>query len=143
MVELGLAFLGLWALLVFAPDAPFTHLLRHAMVELPIRGLAKVGRGHVITVALIAAAIALLDKELVLAISMSPEAIAWLATIEVGTLVDAVIGIILVATSVRFPRVSTFLRSLRPRARTTRARRPQRPTPSNDDEGGAGYLRAA
>lgn len=140
--------LGLLLIMTIAPETQTGRFLRRALVELPAIGLTHISRGHVVVavalVVVLAGAFWLIDEELALVLSlMAPEALAWIAMFDIATLVDAIIGVTLVATGIRFRQIGTALRSLRPRARTTRARRPQRPTPSNDDEGGAGYVRAA
>ncbi|RYE01008.1 MAG: hypothetical protein EOP61_12460 [Sphingomonadales bacterium] len=146
-MELVIAFLGLWAFLALAPDAPICRTLHRPLVELPAKFLGAVTRGHVAAaaglVALVAAAFWLLDHELLLVMSMmAPEAMAYLAMFEIGTLADAILGVTLVATTARFPRIGAVLGRIR-QPRTTRARRPMRPTPSNDDEDGAAYACAA
>lgn len=139
-MELVVAFLGLWALLALAPDAPICRTLHHALVVLPARAIGLITRGHVAgatgLVAIAALAFWLVDHELLFVMSlMAPEALAYLAMFEISTLVEVIVTTSIVAGSTRFPRVTSALRLIRARSRATRTRRPQRPTPSNDDEG--------
>jgi len=146
-VELAIALLGMWLFMVLAPDAPISRFLRHALVVLPARGLSRIPRGSLVAVglvAIVATTLWMIDEELLGVFAMgAPEALAYLSMIEIGTLVDAVIAVTFIATTTRFPRLTAILRNMRPRARATRARRPQRPTPSNDDDGRPGYVVAA
>lgn len=134
--------LGLLLMMTLAPETPAGRFLHHALVELPAKGLALISRGDLLVtlavLAVLAGAFWLIDEELALVMTlMAPEALAYLSMFEIGMLADAVMTAMLIATSVRFPRIAAFLRGIRPRARATRARRPQRPIPSNDDEDGA------
>ncbi|MES2987086.1 MAG: hypothetical protein V4808_04195 [Pseudomonadota bacterium] len=131
--------------MVFAPETPAGRFLHRALVELPGKALAHISRGDVVVSVALVAALAgvfwLIDEELALVLSMmAPEALVYLTMFEIGTLVDAIAGIALVTTTVRFQQLGAILRSMRPRARATRARRAQRLTPANDDEEGAAYL---
>ncbi|RYY24411.1 MAG: hypothetical protein EOP62_17015 [Sphingomonadales bacterium] len=147
-MALIVTFLGLFAVVAFAPDTPAARFLHRALIALPARALAHISRGHLsIAVALVAGLASvfwLIDEELALVMTMmAPEALAYLAMFEIGTLVDAIVTTMLVATSVRFPRIAAILSRLRPRARTSRARRPQRPLSSNNDDGASHFAIAA
>lgn len=147
-MALIVTFLGLFAAMVFTPETPAGRFLHRALVALPAKHLAAISRGKAIVAVSVVAAIAgafwLIDEELALVMMlMAPEALAYIAMFEIGTLVDVFLTVTVVATTVRFQQVIALLRGLRPRARNTRARRPERLTPSNDDEDGAGYALAA
>jgi hypothetical protein len=140
--------LGLLLMMTLAAGTPIGRFLHRALVELPASGLARISRGHVAVAVALLVALAgicwLIDEELALVMSlMAPEALAYLSMFEIGMLADAVVTAMLIATGIRFPRIAAFLRGIRPRARAPRARRPERPAPSNDDEDGEEYARAA
>jgi len=146
-MALIVTFLGLLAAMVFAAETPAGRFLHRALVELPARGLAHVSRGSILVavgiVATLAAVFWLIDEELALVMTlMAPEALAYIAMFEIGTLVETLLAVTFVATTVRFRQTVTLLRGRKPRARTPRTRREQRPAPSNDDEEGAVRLAA-
>ncbi|RYY47697.1 MAG: hypothetical protein EOP59_00630 [Sphingomonadales bacterium] len=146
-MALIVTFLGLLAAMVFAADTPAGRFLHRALVALPARGLARISGGSVLAavgvVATLAAVFWLIDEELAVVMTlMAPEALAYIAMFEIGTLIETLLAVTFISTTARFRQVVAMLRGLKPRARTPRTRRKQRPAPSNDDEEGAGRLAA-
>lgn len=133
--------LGLGLMMVLAPETAVGRLLHRALIALPAVGLARITRGHVaftvLLVALAAAAIAFLDEELVLVLSlMAPEALAWFAMFEIGTLIETVAAVTLTVATLRFQQFGALVRrSFRPAPRAPRRPRPARPAAANDDDG--------
>jgi hypothetical protein len=134
MIVLATALAGAWAMMTLAPSTPIGRSLHAALVEAPARRLAAVRRATVIamllTIALTTAAWAIDYELLQLAAMAAPEAAIWLSMVEVGTLVEVGAAAFAARTVFR----TDALRAILPRPRGTRARRPARSLPANDDE---------
>jgi hypothetical protein len=144
------ALLWLWLGMLVAGDTPVGRLMRRWGVEKPAARLSRISRMQV-TLALLLIVIGLSawaamghDGLSLYGMAM-PELTGMLASIEMTSFIDAAIAATLVATSVRWSAVRTAVaqRLGRARARTVRARRPERPACSNDDDGPAGVALAA
>jgi hypothetical protein len=140
------ALLGLWAVMLLAGNTPAGRSLRRWLVEKPAARLARISGTQVALAALllvtgIGAWLALGHEGLGLYGMAMPELTGLLASVEVTSFIDAAITVTLVATSVRWSAVAHRLRG--GRARAIRVRRPERRTPSNDDEDPARDLLAA
>ena len=139
-MALILTLLGLCLAMVLAPETPAARFLHRALIALPARGLARISRGHIVyslvLVALAAAALAFLDEELLVVLSlMAPEALAWFAMFEIGTLIETFVLVTAAATTLRLHQFTALARRIaRPAARAPRRRRAADPVAANDDE---------
>jgi hypothetical protein len=144
-------FLVIWT----APDTLIGKALRRALVEWPAARLSRLTARRMLGLVTLAAGLAvafwLLDRELLLVASMAmPEAVGWLATFEISTLVDALAAIALASAHLRLRgaagRVRAALGALRARLgarnRDRRARRTEVRKADNDDADGPAFAYA-
>ena len=145
--------LWLWLALLVAGDTPIGRGMRRWLVEWPAARLSRIHRGAVLTwlvlTAVGAACFWLLEEEGLRLFAMAlPELTGMLATLEIGSLVDAIAMGMLAASTVRMGTVKAWvMRRLPMTRRAKRARRTARPRPgtraANDDEDGSGHRLAA
>lgn len=140
------ALLGLWLTMLVAGDTAIGRSLRRWTVEKPAARFLRISRTHIVLVLLLVAAGVgawwLLGHDGLGLYGMSmPELTGLLASVEVSAFIDAAITVTLVATSVRWRAAIGVVRGARSRA--VRARRADRPAPSNDDADPAGLALAA
>jgi hypothetical protein len=136
------ALLWLWLGMLVAGDTPAGRLMRRWGVEKPAARLSRISRTQVALVVLLIAIglsawMAMGHDGLSLYGMAMPELTGMLASIEMTSFIDAAIAVTLVATSVRWDAVRAAVAQRLGRARSVRTRRPERRTPSNDDEGPA------
>lgn len=107
MAEIVLTLLGLWAVMVLAPATPAARATRQGLVVRPARWLDRIGRGHVVLLALAALLIPatawLAGRDSVPLAGMAlPELASWAATFEITTLIDLAVGGLAAGASLRF-----------------------------------------
>lgn len=136
-------FVCAWLILWLAPDTSLGRFLHRWMLDRPIARAARVTRGQVICTVLLltvaGGAVWLLQQEAGPLLGLATPEIGYLfASFEVSTWLDAVTGMVLMATGVRWrnPNIGQlFNRGPRPRSRrapTTAI--PSKSAPANDDE---------
>lgn len=142
-----LAILLLTALLVIrtGPESPLGKALRRPLVDWPAEKLARLTRGRIMTLVLIGllitAGIAVIGKEAMQIMMMAmPETLAWLATIDLSILVDALVAAALLSGHLRLRGTMARLRGIRRGAgRQPRARRRARPAKADNEDDPAAY----
>lgn len=150
-----LAILLLTALLVIrtGPDSLLGLALRRPLVDWPAEKLSRLTRRRVVSLVflglLISAGVAMIGKESMQIMSMAmPDTLAWLATIDLSVLVDAVVAAALIGAQARLGGTMARLRARLGRARRPagpRARRRHTHTPkeANDDDPAGAWALAA
>ena len=140
-----LAILLLTALLVIrtGPESLLGKALRRPLVDWPAAKLAQLTRGRIVTLIcvglLISAGVAVIGKEAMQVMAMAmPETLAWLATIDLSILVDALVAAALLSAQLRLRGTIARLRGGRRAAgrqrRAARARRRPRPARADNDD---------
>jgi len=142
-----LAILLLIALLVIrtGPDTLLGKALRRPLVDWPAQKLAGLTRGRIMSLVLIGllitAGIAVIGKEAMQIMMMAmPETLAWLATIDLSILVDALVAAALLSGHLRLRGTMARLRGIRRDAgRQPRTRRRARPAKADNEDDPAVY----
>lgn len=152
---LALTLFAVFLIIWTAPDTMVGKALRRTLIEWPAARLSQATARRMLGLVTLAAALAvafwLLDRELLMVASMAmPEAIGWLATFEVSTLVDTLAALVLASAHLRLRgaagRVRAALVALRARLgarnRDRRTARPKVRKADNDDADGPAFAYA-
>lgn len=137
MMALIATMLMAWLILVLAPATPIGRVLRAALVTMPAMRLAGISRGRVVlllAVAVLAGVVAWLvgHEALQLAGLAAPEIAAALTSVELAAYADALIAVVLTATTMNLRRVGGPARPRRAMPRARRVRRAEHA--ANDDD---------
>jgi hypothetical protein len=146
--------LGLWSLVLLAPETPIGRFLRRALVVAPAARLSRITRGEVLLVLLLVGGIgivgALLGQEGVRLLSMgAPELASFLTAFEITAYLDALAAVVALYSTTNLRTLKARVVALLPRkanprsARARRTARPARDGAANDDEHPGGIARAA
>jgi membrane protein implicated in regulation of membrane protease activity len=136
------ALLGLWLAMWAAGETPIGRVLRRWLIDRPAARLARISRGHVMLMLIVAgialALIWLLENDGRMLVAMGlPAVISFAVAIDLASLLDIAAVAVIAASTVRVRTIATWLRRRpaprRPRAGGVRVRR-ERPL-ANDDEG--------
>ena len=135
------ALLGFWLAILLAGDTPIGRTLRHWTVARPAARLSRISRGQILLMLTLAGvAVALIwllenDGRMLVAMGL-PDVLGLAMAIDAASLIDLALVAVIAASTVRVRSIATWLRRSaaprRPRARTVRKRRIERP--ANDDE---------
>jgi hypothetical protein len=141
-----------WAALLIAGDTSTGRFMRCVMVVKPAAAANRLEPGHValaivITLLVVLHASAGDGDPIRMVALFAPDMALWLASIELGTLVEASIGLVAALAALRTAVRSAFALRLprHPKNKVNRARsgpRRHRSLPANDDEDGARFAYA-
>lgn len=142
-----IGFCAVWLVMRIAPDTPAGQLLHRLFVEMPADRLSRITRGQILLCALLAtfggALVWLMEGDGLRLLSMAaPEIGPWIVTFEVTTWLDVAVALAMASSAMRFRAIRHQIRAAVSRwngrragtRRARRTRRPERPSPANDDE---------
>lgn len=149
-------FMG-WVTLAVAGDTPIGGCMHRMLVAWPAAALNRLDPAHIalaiVVTALIVVHLTAGDADPIRMVALvAPEITLWLASVELGALVEAVVAVAAVASALRRAGLAAALTTLSPRLprhrknKTGRARngpRPGRKAPANDDGDDAGLALAS
>ena len=144
------AALTIWFTMVVASETPIGRSCHRWTVDKPARQLNRVTRGHVIFVVLLVSGFSLvgwlLGHEATRLMAMGlPDVLAMATMFEVTAYLDAIAAIVAAASAGKLGTTRTWIRSMLPRRRGSRAPRVHCPTreAANDDSDKPAPLRLA
>jgi hypothetical protein len=154
MTTAAIVFLICWAIVTGAARTPIALLLHRLMVEWPAAAINRLEPGH-IALAIVVTILVVMhlnagDSDPIRMVALfAPEVTVWLAGIEIGAIVEALIALTAAAATFRGAGFAARLKRIfvslwrHPKDRVNRAphaRRLKRKMPANDDEdGGSKY----
>ncbi len=150
MTTAAIVFLLCWATLIHSARTPIARLLHLLMVEMPAAALNRLEPGHValaiVVTMLIVVHLNSGDSDPTRMVALfAPDIALWLASIEIGAIVEAIVAWAAAAAVFRRVGITAALTRIfvslprHPKNKTNRARNGPRfngKTPSNDDDGG-------
>lgn len=153
----AIVFLMCWAALIGAANTPVGRLLNRMMVEIPATALNRLEPGH-IALAIVVTMLVVVhltagdnDPSRMVAL-VAPDIAIWLASIEISSIVEALVALAAAAAALRRVGIAATLAAIsvrlpqHPKNKAGRARsgpRIHRKLPANDDEDGAEFAIAS
>lgn len=146
-----------WVTLAVAGDTPIGRFVHGMLVAWPAATLNRLDPAH-IALAIVVTVLILVhltagDADPIRMVALfAPEITLWLASVELGAIVEAAVALATVASAVRRTGLAATLAAglarlpRHPKNKANRARkgpRPNRTPPANDDEDGAAFALAS